>query len=49
MSGTGQKIVGPESLKHYRPDTVIIMNPIYRDEIAKDLAALGLAPEIITL
>ncbi len=49
MSGTGQKIVGPEFLREYRPDTVIIVNPIYRDEISKNLLALGLAPEIITL
>lgn len=49
MSGTGQKIVGPEFLKKYRPDTVVIMNPIYRNEISKDLSGLGLTPNIITL
>jgi len=48
MPGTGHKIVAPEALVAYRPDVVIIMNPIYRDEIAKDLCSRGLAPEIRT-
>jgi len=46
MAGTGQEIVAPSFLKEYRPDMVIIMNPVYRDEISRDLAAMDLAPEI---
>lgn len=49
MAGTGQEIVAPLFLKTYRPDVVIIMNPIYREEISRDLAAMGLSPEIRTL
>lgn len=49
MAGTGQEIVAPSFLKEYRPDMVIIMNPVYRDEISRDLAAMDLAPEIRTL
>ncbi len=49
MAGTGQEIVAPSFLKTYRPDVVIIMNPIYREEISRDLAAMGLSPEIRTL
>ncbi|MCL4805744.1 MAG: methyltransferase domain-containing protein, partial [Anaerolineae bacterium] len=33
MAGTGQEIVAPSFLKQYRPDVVIIMNPVYREEI----------------
>jgi hypothetical protein len=46
MAGTGQEIVAPGFLKAYRPDAVIIMNPIYREEISRDLKKMALAPEI---
>jgi len=49
MAGTGQEIVAPSFLKEYRPDVVIIMNPVYRDEITRDLTAMGLSPDIQTL
>ncbi len=49
MSGTGQKIVGPGFLKEYQPDTIIIMNAIYKEEISRDLNNMGLSPEIIAL
>ena len=41
MAGNGQEIVGPEFLREYRPDVVIVMNPIYCDEIKRDLEKLG--------
>ena len=49
MAGTGQEIVAPEFLRDYRPDVVVIMNPVYRAEVTADLVALGLSPEIHTL
>lgn len=49
MAGTGQEIVSPTFLVDYKPDVVIIMNPVYLDEITRDLHALGLAPVIYTL
>lgn len=49
MAGTGQEIVSPAFLVDYKPDVVIIMNPVYLDEITRDLHALGLAPVIYTL
>ena len=48
MAGTGQQIVGPQFLVDYKPDVVVVMNPIYRDEIERDLAELGLQPEVLT-
>lgn len=49
MAGTGQEIVAPEFLSSYRPDVVIIMNPVYREEITQDLAKMGLSPDIRTV
>jgi SAM-dependent methyltransferase len=47
VAGTGQEIVGPEFLRRYRPDTVIIMNAIYREEIRGQLQSLGVNAEIM--
>ncbi len=47
VAGTGQKIVAPDFLKEYKPDTVIVMNPIYHEEIRQDLNSMGLTPELI--
>jgi SAM-dependent methyltransferase len=41
IPGTGQKIVPPEFLREYRPDVVIVMNPIYRREIRNFIECLG--------
>jgi SAM-dependent methyltransferase len=49
LPGTGQKIVGPADLQAYRPDVVIIMNPIYRREILSALESMGLSPELLEL
>jgi SAM-dependent methyltransferase len=49
MPGTGQRIVSPDSLREDPPDEVIVMNPIYRDEIRRDLDRLGLAPELVNV
>ena len=43
--GTGQEIVHPDFLRAYRPDVVILMNPIYREEIGRTVAAMGLQVE----
>jgi hypothetical protein len=48
IAGTGQRIVDVAFLKHYRPQTVIIMNPAYLDEITKTIRSLDLMSEIIT-
>ena len=41
MPGTGHEIVAPERLREVRPGLVIVMNPIYTDEIRRDLEQLG--------
>jgi len=47
MPGSGHEILAPADLPAEPPDLVIVMNAIYRDEIAADLAKLGLTPEIV--
>jgi SAM-dependent methyltransferase len=42
MAGTGHEIVPPAALKDIRPDLVIAMNPIYLEEIQRDLDLLEL-------
>ena len=49
MPGTGQRIVGPDFLAEYKPDCVIVMNPIYVDEIRRDLEARGIKPELVAV
>ena len=48
MPGTGHEVVAPESMQEDRPDVVIVMNEIYKEEIRQQLGGLGLEPEIIT-
>jgi hypothetical protein len=47
VSGAGQPIVAPEDLVAEPPDAVLVMNPNYRDEIASQLAALGIDAELL--
>jgi hypothetical protein len=49
MAGTGQEIVKPDFLRKYQPDVVIVMNPVYREEIKRDLEKMNLFPELLTV
>jgi len=46
MAGTGQKVIAPEFLIQYKPDTVIVMNPIYCTEIQDTLDKIGVIAEL---
>ncbi|MEM6598767.1 MAG: methyltransferase domain-containing protein [Cyanobacteria bacterium P01_D01_bin.36] len=48
IPGTGQEIIAPERLEAYGPDVVIVMNPLYRQEIQDMLKEIGLAPDVLT-
>jgi len=48
MAGTGHEIVEPESLVKLRPDAVIVMNPVYTMEVARELERLGVKAELLT-
>lgn len=49
LAKTGIEVVKPSFLCDYRPDVVIIMNPIYSGEIVAELGDLGLVPEVIAV
>jgi C-methyltransferase C-terminal domain/Methyltransferase domain len=46
---TGQRIVEPAFLGDYRPDNVVIMNPIYREEIGRELARQRCESRVYTI
>jgi hypothetical protein len=48
MARTGVEIATPSVLREYDPDVVIVMNPVYRQEIIAQLSTLGLRPAVIT-
>jgi C-methyltransferase C-terminal domain/Methyltransferase domain len=49
IPGTGQRVVGPEFLKQFRPDVLLIVNPNYSAEISGQVRALGIAPELLSI
>jgi hypothetical protein len=49
MPGSGREILPPAALRDRRPDVVIAMNPVYREEIAADLRRLGVGAELLAL
>ncbi|WP_045835675.1 class I SAM-dependent methyltransferase [Hyphomicrobium sp. 99] len=49
LPGTGHRVVEPQALSNIRPDLVVVMNPIYVEEIAATLEAMSLTPEIVAL
>ncbi len=49
IAGTGQQMVSPAFLKDYRPDVVIVMNPVYIDEIRQSLLEMNLSPDLVTV
>lgn len=49
MAGTGQEIVAPDFLRTYKPDVIIVMNPIYCEEIREDLERLGITAELVPI
>lgn len=44
VPGIGKQYVGPDYLKEYRPDVVVIMNSVYMEEIRRMLNERGLDP-----
>lgn len=49
MPGSGHPIVEPGALRRIRPAVVIVMNPIYVEEIREDLDAMDLDPRLLAL
>jgi hypothetical protein len=49
MPATGHRIASPDDLPATPPDLVVVMNPVYRDEVREALRKRGCAPEILTV
>jgi SAM-dependent methyltransferase len=49
IPGVGKKIMPPELLKEHKPDVVIMMNPIYNDEIRQMLDKMGVTTEVFSV
>lgn len=49
VPGTAQLVRSPEDLAAIGPDAVIVLNPLYRDEVAIHLACLGIDAEVVVL
>ncbi|RWM99602.1 MAG: methyltransferase domain-containing protein [Mesorhizobium sp.] len=47
--GTGHPVIAPSDLLDAPPDLVIVMNPIYLNEVAQSLIALDLRPEVVAV
>lgn len=46
VGGSGQKIVAPEFLLDYQPDMIVVMNPVYVQEIREQLDAMGISAAV---
>jgi SAM-dependent methyltransferase len=49
MAGTGHPVIAPGDLVGIEPELVVVMNPVYLDEVGNDLSGLGLRPEVVGL
>lgn len=47
VPGTGHRIVGPEFVIADRPDVIVVMNPLYLDEIQATLDRGGHPPQLV--
>ncbi|MEM7127342.1 MAG: methyltransferase domain-containing protein [Chloroflexota bacterium] len=45
VTGAGQQIVSPADMANYEPDVIIVMNPVYINEIKKTALDLGVDAE----
>jgi SAM-dependent methyltransferase len=49
MAGTGHRVVSPQDVVDIAPELVVVMNPIYLDEIENDLSRLGVYAEVVAV
>jgi SAM-dependent methyltransferase len=48
VPGSGQRFVPPRFLIDYRPHVIVVMNPLYRSEIAAQATSLGIEAELVS-
>lgn len=49
LPGSGHAVIAPEALAAHAPDLVVVMNPLYRAEVAEQLDRLGIPAEVTAL
>ncbi len=49
IPGSGQEVIAPKDLIDYQPDIILLMNPIYIEEVRNELTSMNLSPEIIPI
>jgi hypothetical protein len=49
LPGTGHRIAAPESLREAPAAAVIVMNPVYLEEIRASLRNMGVSPRLLTV
>lgn len=49
VAGSGQQIVAPAFLTEYRPDAVLVANPLYEEEIRQSLRWMGLQAGVVAI
>jgi hypothetical protein len=49
IPGVGKEVVAPEFLKEFGPHEIVVMNPIYEEEIRQMLDSMGLRPDVTSL
>jgi SAM-dependent methyltransferase len=47
IPGTGHEVVAPDFLKDYQPENIIIMNPMYAEEVRSIIKSMDIKAEII--
>ena len=49
LPGVGKKVLSPEILRRNKPDLVIVMNPIYNDEICQMLDDMNVIADVVSV
>ncbi|MBC8289989.1 MAG: methyltransferase domain-containing protein [Planctomycetes bacterium] len=49
LPATGHQVTSPDDLAEQRPDVVLVMNPVYLEEIRAQLQSMNLRPELLAL
>ncbi len=49
ISGVVKQVMPPDYLREYKPGAIIVMNPIYKNEVEEMARGMGLSAEILTV
>ncbi|MDH3579118.1 MAG: class I SAM-dependent methyltransferase [Hyphomicrobiales bacterium] len=49
LPGSGHRVIAPQALVDDPPDIVIVMNPVYVDEISEQLRGLGISADVVAV